>query len=228
MTNTQRQPRTLSTITPPRIGPARNAMVVPAVHWPIALDRATPEKFDVMSASELGTRSAPAMPWMPRATMSNSGLTDTAQSSDATPNPTSPIRRITIRPSTSDSDPANRMSDPSVIRYASTTHCCVVSPPPSSRAIAGSATLMTLPSRNDTNDARIATQMTSRWFRVRVTLAIDPVNTQPTTGVRVRPSTLARPLPRPSQAGRADQESESAHARAVRCSSHPRAHCHSG
>ena len=111
ITNTHRQP-IVSTMIPPRVGPARNATVVPAVQRPMARPRATPSKLEVINASELGTSSAPAIPCSPRARMSISGLTATAQSNDATPNPTRPIRRMTILPRTSESDPASRMSGP--------------------------------------------------------------------------------------------------------------------
>ncbi len=69
-----------------------------------------------MSASELGTSSAPAIPCSPRDTMKPLRLIATAQSSEVTPKPISPMRRITIRPSTSESEPASRISAPSVMR----------------------------------------------------------------------------------------------------------------
>ena len=93
--------------------------------------------------------------------ISNSGLGDAAIAIDAMPNSTSPMRITRMRPYTSLSDPATRMSDPSVIRYASTTHCWVAIPPPSSRMIAGRATFTTVPSRNETNDASTAIVRTS-------------------------------------------------------------------
>src|SRR5690606_11524570 len=87
-----------------------------------------------------------------------------AHATDVRANPTRPIAMTRRRPWTSDSDPARRMSAPSVIMYASTTHCWsarpVTAPVVSSSEIAGSATLTTEPSRNDTNDARTATTST--------------------------------------------------------------------
>src|SRR5215467_3300892 len=55
----------------------------------------------------------------------------------------------------SPSEPPTRMSDPSVSRYASTTHCCVASPPPRSAWIDGSATLTTEPSMKAIDEPRM-------------------------------------------------------------------------
>lgn len=77
--------------------------------------------------------------------------------------------RITrTRPYASESEPASRISALSVMRYASTTHCCVRMPPPSSRLMAGSATVTTVPSRKVTKDASTATATTSRCTDVNV------------------------------------------------------------
>src|ERR687885_730970 len=78
----------------------------------------------------------------------------TAQRSDVAPNVASP------------SEPPTRISDPSVSRYASTTHCCSARPPPRSRRIAGSATLTTVESTNTIVDPRMAATRTRR-LRVR-------------------------------------------------------------
>ncbi len=75
-----------------------NAALVNAVHCPIAFAWAAPRKFDMMMASELGTRSAPPMPWSPRAMMRISAVGEIAQIRDATPKMTRPARSTTIRP----------------------------------------------------------------------------------------------------------------------------------
>jgi hypothetical protein len=93
-----------------------NAAVVPAVHWPMALARAVPSKYEVISASELGTSRAPATPCRAREMTRTSAVGANAHISDVRPKPNSPTRRIRIRPSTSDSDPARRMREPRVIR----------------------------------------------------------------------------------------------------------------
>jgi hypothetical protein len=53
---------TRSTSTPPKSGPTRNAAVVHAVHRPIARPCSSCGNVEMMSASELGTSSAPAAP----------------------------------------------------------------------------------------------------------------------------------------------------------------------
>jgi hypothetical protein len=97
-------------------GPARNAVLVQAVHDPIAFAWAGPENVERMSASELGTRSAPAMPWRARAAMSTPAVGATAQISDVTPNPTRPQNSTFLRPKASEREPASRMMEPSVMR----------------------------------------------------------------------------------------------------------------
>ncbi len=82
-----------------------------------------------MRARELGTRNAPAAPCAARATIRNSGSGARATATDATPNPMSPMRITSTRPNASLTEPATRISAPSVIRYESTTHCWVMSPP---------------------------------------------------------------------------------------------------
>ena len=86
-------------------------------------------------------------------------------SSDVTPKPIRPAANTRLRPNRSDSDPASRMNDPSVTRYASTIHCCAEIPPPRFRRIAGSATLTTDISRNATKEPRMLASRTSRWAR---------------------------------------------------------------
>lgn len=135
----------------------------------MALPCAGPRKVEVISASELGTKSAAPAPWIPRATMSKRALGATAQASEARPNITSPARRIRRRPKVSDREPAIRISEPKASKYASTTHCCVVIPPPSSRVMAGRATLTIAPSKKATKEARMATHSTRRCkFVIRI------------------------------------------------------------
>src|SRR3954468_15334588 len=55
----------------------------------------------------------------------------------------------------SPSEPPTRISDPSVSRYAFTTHCCPARPPPRSSSIAGSATLTIVASSSAIPDPRI-------------------------------------------------------------------------
>src|SRR6476661_6532171 len=55
----------------------------------------------------------------------------------------------------SPSEPPTRISEPSVRRYESTTHCWVASPPPRSCWIAGSATLTTEPSMKAIDEPRM-------------------------------------------------------------------------
>ena len=71
---------------PPSSGPITVEMPLQAVHVPIAAPRSVPENVDVMSASDAGVKSAPAMPCRPRKTISVSTFGATAQSTDARPN----------------------------------------------------------------------------------------------------------------------------------------------
>ena len=89
---------TRSTNRPPTSGPTIIADVVIAVQMPIARLCAGPVKFEVMSASELGTRNAPAAPCTARATMRNSALGAAAIAIEAMPKPMSPMRSTSTRP----------------------------------------------------------------------------------------------------------------------------------
>ena len=88
----------MSTKSPPTTGPAMKAALVHAVHAPIAFACATPRNADMMMASELGTRSAPAIPCNPRLTMRISTFGASAHRSEVMPNPHRPIRMTTTRP----------------------------------------------------------------------------------------------------------------------------------
>jgi hypothetical protein len=78
------------------------------------------------------------------------------------PKRTMPRRNSRRAPNRSPSDPPTRSSEPSVSRYASTTHCWSASPPPRSSWIAGSATLTTLPSTKTMLEPRMHAIRTSR------------------------------------------------------------------
>src|SRR5882724_9870698 len=95
--NIQRQ-EALSTSRPPTNGPRMNEIPVQAVQLPIALPWAGPEKVEMISANELGTRSAPAMPCKPRKRINEVLLGAAAQSKEAIPKPHSPSFRIRLRP----------------------------------------------------------------------------------------------------------------------------------
>ena len=101
-----------STNRPPMSGPAIMAPVVIAVQRPIARPCAGPRNVDVIRASELGTRNAPAAPCAARAMMRKSGSGAAATAIEAMPKPTSPMRRTRMRPNASLTDPATRMSAP--------------------------------------------------------------------------------------------------------------------
>ena len=149
-----------STSAPPSSGPAMNDTPVHAVHAPIAFAWPAPEKLPTIIASELGTSNAPAIPCSARATISTGAVGANAHASDVTAKPIRPAANTRLRPNRSDSDPASRIRDPNVSRYASTIHCCVAMPPPSSACIAGSATFTTELSRNATNEPRMLASRT--------------------------------------------------------------------
>ena len=153
---------TNSISAPPPSGPITNAIPVHAVHDPIAAPRSSSGKTAVISARLDGTSSAPAIPCSARAAISSSALGAIAHSAEVSPKPTSPHTKTRRRPRMSPSEPPTRISEPSVSRYASTTHCCSASPASRSSRIAGSATLTTVPSRNTTLEPRMAARRVSR------------------------------------------------------------------
>src|SRR5437879_5495414 len=88
----------------------------------------------------------------------------TAQANDVTIKPIRPSNITFLRPNRSDREPAIKINEPSVNKYASTIHCWPARPPPSSRDIAGKATFTTDESKKATNEAKMLTAKTRRKF----------------------------------------------------------------
>ena len=76
----------------------------------------TPANVEVIKASELGTRKAPAAPCTARAAISTSGFGAAAIATEAMPKPMRPMRSTSLRPYASLTDPATRISALSVMR----------------------------------------------------------------------------------------------------------------
>ena len=76
-----------STSTPPNSGPIRNALVVHAVHRPIARPCSDLGNVAMMSASELGTSRAPAPPCSARPMTNTTPVGASAQSTDVAAKP---------------------------------------------------------------------------------------------------------------------------------------------
>ncbi len=93
----QRQ-ETVSSSSPPTSGPTTVAMPLHAVQLPIAAERSDSEKTPTITASALGTSSAPATPCNARAAISACIEGESAQSSEATPKPPTPIAKILRSP----------------------------------------------------------------------------------------------------------------------------------
>jgi hypothetical protein len=163
-TKTQRQDAAV-TSQPPTSGPTTKAIPVHAVQAPIAAPRSSPLNVAAMTASPEGVRIAPATPCSPRATISVGPSGAAPQARERMPKATMPARKTRRAPKRSPSEPPTSSSDPSVSRYASTTHCCSARPPPRSRWIAGSATLTTVESTKTTIEPRMQATRTRR-FRV--------------------------------------------------------------
>src|SRR5207248_1850423 len=108
------------------------------------------------------------------------------------------------------SDPPTRISEPSVSRYASTIHCCAVSPPPRSRWIDGSATLITVESRNAIPDPRIVATSVSRLTVVELS-------------GRARSALALRRFARPSERPRGARPGSARRSRSRARTSRPRA-----
>ena len=90
---------TVSTSTPPRIGPIRPVAAAAAAQMPIARDRvASSAKVAVMIASDPGTSSAPAAPCSRRATISSSSVGARPHRTEVMPKPISPMANTRRRP----------------------------------------------------------------------------------------------------------------------------------
>ena len=159
-----------STSQPPASGPITIAIPDHAVHDPIAPPRSSGGKAAMITASALGVSSAPNTPCSARPMISTSIVGASAQTSETTPKPPTPIENTRRSPYRSPSEPATRISEPSVSRYAFETHCWPASPPPRSSRIAGSATLTTVASSPATNEPMIAATRASCFWRA----VIDP------------------------------------------------------
>lgn len=101
---------------PPRSGPTIIAAVVEAVQMPMARERRGSTIVEVMRASELGTRKAPAAPCAARAMTRKTASGASATAMDATPKAMRPMRRTRMRPNASLTAPATRMSALRVMR----------------------------------------------------------------------------------------------------------------
>ena len=154
------------TSAPPPSGPMTVATPVYAVHVPIAAGRSSASNVSMISASVLGTSSAPAIPWIARPAISQPLLGATAHSSENTPNATTPIANTRRRPNRSPSEPPTSSSDESVSRYASTTHCCTARPPCRLARIDGSATLTIVASRNTIPDPTMLAMSAIRFVSI--------------------------------------------------------------
>ena len=79
-------------------GPRIVVAAVAAAHTPYARPWASPLKFAVSSASDPGTRIAPAAPWRTREATRNSMFGARPHSTLVSPNPMSPMRKTRRRP----------------------------------------------------------------------------------------------------------------------------------
>jgi hypothetical protein len=84
--------------SPPASGPSTPAIPPHAVHVPIAPPRSSAGNVLTITASELGTSSAPATPWTIRAATSTPIVGAAAQIAEATPKPPTPIAKILRSP----------------------------------------------------------------------------------------------------------------------------------
>ncbi len=104
----------LSIRKPPASGPITVATPVHAVHEPMAAPRSAGGNVWMISASVLGTSSAPAMPWRARAAISTSTVGATAHRAEVTPKLATPAAKTVRRSNRSSSDPPTRSSEDSV------------------------------------------------------------------------------------------------------------------
>ncbi len=102
--------------TPPPSGPSAVAIAPNAVHVPIAAPRSDSANVATITASELGTSSAPATPCSARQAISTPMLGASAHSSEAAPKQPTPNANTRRSPYRSPSEPPTRISEPSVSR----------------------------------------------------------------------------------------------------------------
>ena len=102
--------------TPPSSGPSTPAIAPKAVQVPIARPRSSSGKTWVMIASVLGVSRAANTPWTARKTHSTAIEGATAHSSEATPKPTTPMKKTRRCPKMSPSEPPISSSADSVRR----------------------------------------------------------------------------------------------------------------
>ena len=95
----------LSTSWPPISGPSTVPIPLQAVQAPTARPRSSGGKVATITASAAGVSSAPNTPWSARASTSSSTVGATAQNTDVTPNPATPIANTRRAPNRSPSDP---------------------------------------------------------------------------------------------------------------------------
>lgn len=146
MSTKMRRQETAAISHPPTTGPIATAIPPRPDQAPIARPRSSDTKLASMIDRLPGTRRAPPAPWRARAAISTSRLGASAQSSDATLNQATPMRKIRRRPKMSPSDPPINMKADKVIRYDVSTHCSPATWAPKVRPIAGRATLTTVAS----------------------------------------------------------------------------------
>ena len=129
-----------STSWPPTTGPSTVPMPAHAVHAPTARPRSSGGNVDTITASAAGESSAPATPCSARPATTSSIDGASAHNSEVAPKPPTPTMNMRRSPRMSPSEPPTSSSEPSVSRYALAVHCWPARPPPSSSAMAGSAT----------------------------------------------------------------------------------------
>ncbi len=167
MKNTQRQP-TASTSRPPSDGPRAAATAPVALQIATAVARFSTGNSGSSSASEVGTRIAPAAAWRMRAATSNSADGARPHSSDVPRNATTPIRNIRRRPTRSASRPAGTSSAAKTMLYAfRTQERSARVDSAKSRSMSGNATFTIVTSRKL---MKTATAVTPRTCQRRSTI----------------------------------------------------------
>ncbi len=152
---------------PPSSGPI--AVVTPErpAQAPIAGPCSSSAKLARRTARLPGTSSAAPAPCTARAAISAPREGARPQAIEATVNQTSPTTNVFRRPSPSPRDPPSSSSEVSVSRNASIVHCSPAMPACSSRPRTGSATLITVESRNAMPEPRTVASSTPRPRAVR-------------------------------------------------------------
>jgi hypothetical protein len=132
--------RSASTTSAPSAGPQIAASPITGPMLPSAFASSLPSNIALTSPNVWGMTSAAAAPCTARQAINTETSGASAQPTEATPNPATPIRKTRLRPAMSPSRPPVISSSANGSVYAAPSHCTSAVEPPSTAWIVGAAT----------------------------------------------------------------------------------------